>query len=209
LTELTKTGLLLDAQSVFGDLVEDSPLHLFSLSEIGTVTVWDLKKISPLCTTTWSAGFMVAGVCNNRLLVSTDGGFGSISWSENNELVVEKIQMEESADVVVDSIVPINGGAIVGANKGRLIYRLLLDNTAQDSPQAVFRQVEEHMEMEASTGGETPPMPRKTKALARIMAPKTSSIVSKLFPMENSLDSVGSPEDQFMKLIASLSISTK
>lgn len=209
LTELTKTGLLLDAQSVFADLVEDSPLHLFSLSEVGTVTVWDLKKISPVCSTTWSAGFIVAGVCNNRLLVSTEGGFGSISWSESNELVVEKIQMEESNDVVVDSIVPINGGAIVGANKARFIYRLLFDK--QDTTEAVFREIEEHMEIseEASTGGETPPAPGRKQGAARILAPKTSSIVSKLFPIENSLDSVGSPEDQFMKLIASLSVSSK
>jgi hypothetical protein len=45
-----------------------------------------------------------------------------------------------------------------------------------------------------------------SQKLPKIRGPTTKGLITKLFPLENSLDSVGTPEDQFVKLIGSLMV---
>jgi WD40 repeat protein len=206
LVELTKTGLVLDSPALFADLVEESRLHLFTLSAVGTVTVWDLKKL--VCVTHTGPAVIdqdirASAVVGDRLLVSTRSGcFTSVTFKSGNLLVVEAIEMGDR----IESIVPAGPNkVVVAADHGKLIYRLHFDTSAGEDATRAFREIEEEMVPEPEQTDDTRSSEEEVQSRRIEMRRKhTSSLIAKLFPIQNSLESLGSPEDQFMKLIASM-----
>lgn len=196
LVELTQSGLALSATAVFAGVLQDST-DLFTLSADGQVIVWDLKKLSPKATAQLESAGSVAAVFGDRLLVSgEDAAMHSVTFSEGR-LVLEKIIVGVSR---VESLVPRGSSVVVTGDQGRTILRL--HQQASESKQA-FRESEEAEveDMDVSTDADLPET--KTREGRKVFAPM-ASIVSKLFPLENGLDTIGSPEVQFELLMSRL-----
>ena len=215
--ELTRTGLALDSKVVFAGLVEDNPLKMFALSVSGQVSLWDLKTLSVIKSVKAIKGRSRA-VCvrGDRLLIGFDGAVVSVSDNSHSlgELLIEHIvvtthPLDEKKRI--GSILPVNGGVAVACEGGASIYRIHMEaTTVADSevmgPLRTHNDADESRAMEdddVETTEETP-NERRTPAAPRVLAPTTGKIIQKLFPLENSLDTVGSPEDQFIRLIGSL-----
>jgi WD40 repeat protein len=216
LRELTRTGLQLDIEVVFAGLVEDSEdgrIDMYALSRSGQVTLWDLKRLTIIKSSQIEVGISeepVATVFGNRLLVS--GSEGSIvSVSENPKgLKAETISV--CAPNPVESLFQTESGLVVSSNLGRKIYRISLDGKDKETNElgpleSVDKEAD--IDMESEDGDTSAETPQNTNSEAghipKIRAPTiTKGVITKLFPLENSLDSIGSPEEQFLRLIGAL-----
>ena len=194
LTELTQTGLALSDAALFAGILQDST-DLVTLSADGAVSVWDLRRLAVKARTCLeSTG--VAAVFGNRLLVAgAPGEMHSATYSSRGEFVVEKI-IVGGCDRI-ESLVP--RGESVVVTSGKAIIRL-----HQEASQRAFRDADDvDMEDQIAVDESTDTSPEQKREGRKVFAPM-ASIVSKLFPLENPLDSVGSPEVQFEQLVSRL-----
>lgn len=205
LTELSNGRLISKANVVSAGLVEDST-DLLSVCEDGEVILWDLKKLKAVASKNIGqiSKEVCAAVIGDRMLVASQGELVSVSVSSKRKLIADRIVIPDEQQF--DSIVVGDSkSAIVSSRKGRMIHRLRFDNdTATDIP---FREADETIPEDADAMDETegPQDPRSGDRASReekrrVFVP-ISSVVSRLFPLENALNTVGSPEEQFVNLM--------
>ena len=126
----------------------------------------------------------------------------SVLVTSKRKFVVDRIAVcAESLGAIETIIRGNNGSAIMSTNKGRNVFRLLFD----DSAEVPFRDPDEldkddqDLIMHETTHN-TEDRKKERQPDRKVFAPM-SSIVSKLFPLENALETVGSPEEQFFSLM--------
>lgn len=214
--ELTNGSVKLDSPAVFAGLVEDdhdeARICMFSLSQSGEATLWDLKKLAPIRAVNLGQNISTsATVYGNRLLVpGQDGSVISVTES-TKQLLVDRIMVAKES---VESVVPVAKGIVVVSDNGKSIYRLLFEGEGGEARAPLVDSEMTQIVEEEETSEETPTShtdaervkKSDSQKLPKIRGPTTKGLITKLFPLENSLDSVGTPEDQFVKLIGSLMV---
>jgi len=204
LTELSRNKIALSSPAVHADIIHGST-DLFALASDGTCSVWNLKSCRVVAETRLedpSQKIVVACVVGPRMLVATASDVVSVTYKSKKNLILEHISLGNHA---IDQIAPIGlDSVVVGSNKGRSIHRIALGEASSSS--TAFRNPEEpHAQEEVETEADSPQVNNLSTQPARKPRIQMNSLVSKLFPLEQPLDSLGSPEMQFESLIAALS----
>lgn len=199
LVELSKGVLVADLPVVSAFVLEDT-LEVFALLGNGSVDVWDLKKLTKAYST--QTGSVITGT---SAILSPNGSliFGAadeLIECSNNDVIRTPFDGH-----VCDIVLTSQGSIIVSAGiNGQSIHKLSEETDAH----VPFREPEEDTVMMeddqvAEDTSETEVMDHgpSSRRLPRMNA---NSIVGKLFPIENPLDELPSPEASFNLLIASL-----
>ena len=196
LAELTG-GLLLSADVVFAGLIQGST-DLYAVGCDGSVSLWDLKK----CTKTSEAKIELTGSCaavvgSTLLVAAMPGELVTITLGKKSKLTVKQIAVPEESGNLLETLVGLTNTSVIATCR-KNVYRF---NFAADATETPFREPDE-MGPEDVHVAEDEHVPQQTeeRQARRVFAPM-SSIVGKLFPMEDGLDTLGSPEEQFSLLM--------
>lgn len=207
LVELTSHGLQLTSPALHADIIHGTT-NLMALSDDGTCSVWDLKKCKMISSLPAASPAAVACcLVGSRLLVSSQvaGEIVAVTYVDGKRsLKIEHIPVGGEKIHKVDQISRCSlNCAVISSNKGKLIHRLVFDDPKSDP--VPFRDPDEleaddmvdDIETEADSPSSKPAESRKPMI-------QMNNLISKLFPPELALDSLGSPETQFESFIAAL-----
>ncbi len=207
LVELTAGSMRLGEEMtvVAGGLIEGTT-ELFTLSSTGSVDLWNLKtfaKMSSIEIEKMSTQSPLFTVVENRLIVSSQNGIFSISRNDNNELICEEIIVSEK---IVSSICKIGSELVLAANRGKEIWKLTSDATSVGE----FRIPEPEAQLETTTDTvDNDDHQMNDEIVPRRVFQPLSALISKLFPIENELDSLPNPETSFDMLARELLVASK
>ena len=206
LVELTSHGLQLTSPALHADIIPGTTT-LMALSDDGTCSVWDLKRCKMISSLHGCPTAVASCLVGSRLLVSSQvaGEIVAVTYIDGKKsLKIEHIPVGGENIHKVDQISRCGlNCAVIGSNKGKLIHRLVFDDLQSDP--VPFRDPDEleaddmvdDIETEADSPSSKPVESRKPMI-------QMNSLMSKLFPPELALDSLGSPETQFESFIAAL-----
>ena len=215
LVELSGGSLTVDADStvVAGGLIEGTT-ELFTLSSNSSVDLWNLCSLRKISSVNIGTGDFQTSplftVVENRLLIASELDMISITRNDNDELVADRIVVSQN-EKPISSICRLGNAVIVATNKGKSIWKLSsgevsdfrvpdedaqLETTTTAAPQITSTSDDS----EVATSNQTQPR--------RVFQP-LSALISKLFPLENELDSLPSPETSFDMLARGLLVASK
>lgn len=214
LVELTGHGLQLSSRALHADIIPGTT-ELMSLAQDGTCTVWDLKKCQAIasinCEPVPPRSSATACLVGNRLLVPQEGGIVScVTYRANksSKLKLETICVGEKSVEINQISQACANSVVLGSNKGKTIHKITFEEADVASQLPPFRQpdaleqddmIDENETEAEESHNEMTQQPRKPMI-------QMNSLISKLFPLEMPLESLGSPEVQFDSLITALTM---
>jgi WD40 repeat protein len=207
---LELTGGLLFAQDdiLAAGLIEEST-ELISLTRSGIANLWDLKGLVKIGTAnvdlTSSGAVIHTAIVENRLLIVPPAGESCGSMisvcRSSAPLIVESIIVGD-AGAKISGLCPIGSSVLISTRRGKELFKLSSEvGGVFRTPEEEEMVIEENLD---TTIDDSPQYPLSKSTKSRLVFEPMSSVIARLFPLENGLESLPSCEDSFNMLVSQL-----